>query len=330
MYKLDRCPSTLGDFGNGYSSQALQTLFDGEAVSPFLSFSFKDGGVALQASESKISVSGVQEKYPAVIENGEIRIARQGERSTHILKPFPLDRSLKDRHQIPANEHLTMQLASQVYGIDTAPNGLCFAKDGHPVFITRRFDILGEEKLLMEDFASVLSNGDPVGGNHFKYSGSYKNIAEGINRVVRASGNELRKLLKIIAFNYLYGNGDAHLKNFSLIMRDGDFCLSPSYDLMNTALHIDDGDFALSGDLDPDMVKSEVWERTGHPCVTDFVLFGERIGLDAVTGIDIMYSFREIPEAALRLIDRSFLSQKTKRSYLRIIRERHARFLRMD
>lgn len=77
----------------------------------------------------RISVSGVQEKFPAIIDNGKIRIAPDGERPTHILKPAPWDKTLRDRKQIPANEHLTMQIASQVYGIQTASNGINASAD---------------------------------------------------------------------------------------------------------------------------------------------------------------------------------------------------------
>lgn len=40
----------------------------------------------------------------------------------------------------PANEHLTMQLAAQVYGIETAANTVCFFKDGEMAYLTKRFD----------------------------------------------------------------------------------------------------------------------------------------------------------------------------------------------
>jgi serine/threonine-protein kinase HipA len=42
---------------------------------------------------------------------------------------------------MPANEHLTMQIARQVYGIETAENALIFFKDGAPAYITKRFDV---------------------------------------------------------------------------------------------------------------------------------------------------------------------------------------------
>ena len=53
-------------------------------------------------------------------------------------------------------------------------------------------------------------------------------------------------------FNYLFSNGDAHHKNFSLLETlQGDYRLSPAYDLLNTHLHVDDSVFALVDGLLP-------------------------------------------------------------------------------
>lgn len=146
MSEIKNCPSSLQEGFDTYSSKAIKTLFGGERVNPVLSFDideFRNAGEIANAMH-RISVSGVQEKFPAVIKSGEIRIAGDNERSTHILKPAPWDKTLVDRKHIPANEHLTMQIASQVYGIQTAANGLCFTPKGQPVYITRRFDILSD------------------------------------------------------------------------------------------------------------------------------------------------------------------------------------------
>ena len=63
---------------------------------------------------------------------------------------------------------------------------------------------------------------------------------------------EAPKLFKLILFNYLTSNGDAHFKNFSLIETSlGDFRLSPAYDLLNSRIHINDRDFALEDGLLP-------------------------------------------------------------------------------
>ena len=47
-----------------------------------------------------------------------------------------------------------MQLASQVYRIETAANGLCFYENEEAAYITRRFDIHSGGKYMQEDFAS--------------------------------------------------------------------------------------------------------------------------------------------------------------------------------
>ena len=134
MRTIDVCPSTLAPGFSGYSPHAVKALFYGVAVSPFISVNFGDEMDRHQMMENmnNMSISGAQEKFSAVIDNGNIRLCREGEQATHILKPSPFHLSLSTRKQIPANEHLTMQIAAQVYGIRTAVNGLCFSRcDAH-------------------------------------------------------------------------------------------------------------------------------------------------------------------------------------------------------
>ena len=128
MKELNHCPSTLADGFSIYSPTACKKLFDGQKVSHLLNFEIDEISKTSETmiAMRRISVSGAQEKFPAVIENGIIRISQTDERSRYILKPAPWDNTLYTRKQIPANEHLTMQITSQVYGIITAENGLCF------------------------------------------------------------------------------------------------------------------------------------------------------------------------------------------------------------
>jgi len=57
---------------------------------------------------------------------------------------------------MPANEHLTMQIASQVYSIETANNVLTFFKNGDPAYITRRFDVINDGSKLAQDILSTM------------------------------------------------------------------------------------------------------------------------------------------------------------------------------
>lgn len=331
MNEIRRCPSSLQEGFDGYSPKAAKLLFGGAKVSPVLGFDideFRSVGEMADAMR-RISVSGVQEKFPAVIDEGKIRIARAGERSTHILKPAPWDRTLRDRWQIPGNEHVTMQIASQAYGIPTAPNGLCFTPKGRPVYITRRFDLMPDgSKCLMEDFASLVGKNEQTDGEHYKYSGCYEDIADAVRKYVAAWMVDMESFYDRVVFNYIYANGDAHLKNFSLMASGRDYRLTPAYDLLNTGLHVVGDDFALEGGLSYGLVPGDVYERTGHPCRADFENFGIRIGLVRTRMMRMLDRYMEMSETAVRLIENSFLTEKMKRCYLRIVRERISRFVR--
>ena len=308
-------------------------LFDSKRVSLALDFDLDERHHTEEMTHAMqlISVSGVQEKFPAVVDGGKIRLARDGERSTHILKPAPWDASLNENWQIPANEHLTMQIASQVYGIATASNGLCSTPSGHPVYITRRFDVGPEgTKYPMEDMATLIGRSEAEGGTVFKYHGSYMEIMEAIRRYVEAWMVEMERFFELVVFNYIYANGDAHLKNFSIIRYGDDYRLSPAYDLMNTALHIHDADFALSDGLSPTLPKSDAYSRTGHPCRQDFEWFGKASGLVESRVGRILDKYTFIPDKTQELVESSRLTEKLKRSYLRIVGERIVRFNRYD
>ena len=314
-----------------YSPRVLKTLFFGKPVSPYLDFSIKGlkkSGEAVDAVE-RIPVSGVQEKFPAVVDGGKIRLARDGERSTHILKPAPWDETIATRRHIPANEHLTMQIASQVYGIQTAANGLCVSSDGQLVYITRRFDILPDgTKAEMEDFASVCGRNEQTDGLHFKYSGTYEDIARGIRRYVSGWMVDMERFLDLVVFNYIYGNGDDHLKNFSLIRQGEDYRLAPAYDLLNTSLHVQGDDFGLDGGLSLNLLRSDEYDRTGHPCRADFEQFASLIGIVPVRAAKLLDRYMAVPEETLTLLHDSYLPGKMQRTYLRIVKERVARFCR--
>ena len=318
MVEIKYCPSTLAEGYNTYSPQAVKRLFDGKKVSPFLDFNInelKQSDVIVRAMQ-RISVSGVQEKFPGLIDHNSIRIAESNERSTYIIKPAPWDETIATRKQIPANEHVTMQIARQVYGIVTAENGLCFTKDGQTVYITKRFDILPDgTKVEMEDFAALVGRNEQSDGTYFKYSGCYEDIAKCIRKTIPA-------------WMYIYANGDDHLKNFSIIRQGEDYRLAPAYDLLNINLHVISDDFGLDGALSPDIEKSDVYDRTGHPCRLDFERFGAQIGLTDVRIKRVLDKYMAIPELTTRLVGNSFLNDKMKRKYLRIVDERIKRFAR--
>ena len=86
----------------------------------------------------------------------------------------------------------------------------------------------------------------------------------------------------------------------------------------------------LVGGLSPDIEKSDVYDRTGHPCRLDFERFAERIGLPKKRAASVLDMFMDIPQETYTLINHSFLNDKMKRTYKRIIEGRKTRFIRQS
>lgn len=115
----------------------------------------------------------------------QLRLTKEGEHGTYILKPIPGD--LKKVEQVPANEHLTMQIAKQVYGINIAENAMIFFKNGSPAYITKWFDVKKEGgKWSNEDFATLAGKTKDNAGIDFKYDSSYEEISILIQKYVPA------------------------------------------------------------------------------------------------------------------------------------------------
>lgn len=320
---INVCPCTLQEGFSDYSPAARKTLFDSRAVSCMLDFdgphNDSSSNEAYLKNVGRISLSGVQPKASLVI-SGENRLVRPGEneRGTYIVKPAPSSYALLARQYCPANEHLTMQLASQVYRIETAANAVCFFRDGEAAYLCRRFDVGPDgRKYSQEDFASLAGLTNANGGSDYKYSNlSYEECADIIRMHVKAAPVEILKFFRLIVFNYLTLNDDAHLKNFSLINRgDGEYRLSPAYDLINTSLHLGEPRiFALDKGLFREGMQLSDTRTVGRK---DFEEFGRRIGLHARLVKRELDVFAAEQPLAKALIARSFLSASLKYSYLK-------------
>lgn len=332
MRTINVCPGTLVTGFDTYSPLCLRKVFDGRKVSHILDFSYRDNQAEIASAINRISISGVQEKLSAIVRKGKIQLTPQGESGRYIIKPAPDYRHLRFRNNIPANEHLTMQIANQVYKIRTAENALVFFADGDIAYITRRFDFAPDgSKILQDDFASLAGKTENNHGKDFKYTGSYEDAALLIRKNVAAWQVEMTKFFTLVVFNYMFSNGDAHLKNFSLqATNGGDYVLTPAYDLLNTSIHVDDGDFALQNGLIPESEYSEIYSRTGHPCKDDFITFGHHIGVLPQKIMSIIKMFSAEQPKVYELIENSFLEEKVKRMYKQSYLERLKRFQRSD
>jgi serine/threonine-protein kinase HipA len=312
LNKIKYCPGTLAKGYTTYSRACLSKLFKGRKVSYILPYdspaSNPETDNLFDNNRQRMSISGVQEKFSLLLEKNKLRLIKQGEQGEYILKPIPSVG--KKREFMPANEHLTMQIAKQIYAIEVAENALIFFKNGSPAYITKRFDLEEDgSKLAQEDFASLLGRTPQTHGEQYKYSGNYLELFEIMKKLVPAYQIEAPKLLKILFFNYLFANGDAHFKNFSIIETSmGDFKLSPAYDLLNSRIHIDDKDFALEDGLLPKNVAQ-------GKVLSNFHILSEKAGINKNIYDDILYTMLNKTDLVEKLTFSSFLDEKTQRNY---------------
>jgi len=311
--EINRCPGTLAAGFATYSRTCIKRVFNGNKVNHILPYnslqSNQNGDDSFEDNATRISISGVQEKFSFIQLKNKIRLTKEGEQGTHIFKPIP--NGSKNADQMPANEHLTMQIAQKVFGIETAENALIFFGNGDPAYITKRFDVVtGGLKLAQEDFASLAGKSPQTHGADYKYLGSYWDLFELMRENLPSYKVESLKLFKLLVFNYLFSNGDAHLKNFSIIETPlGDFKLSPAYDLLNSRIHIEDKDFALNEGLMP--------ARMGQGNVAkQFQLLADYAGIQEKQRNTILALMVSKTENVKNLIDASFLKDGIKRNYL--------------
>lgn len=321
-----RCPADLRQSAHGYSRMGRLALWGGAAVSPQLAFDLPrtpDLDAPATQQLGRLSLSGLQEKYSLRQDGRELSLTGPDAQGTHILKPIISTTVAQRPELMPANEHLSMRLAAQVFDLRTAPSGLLFFADGTPAYVTRRFDVRDDGgKWAVEDFAALAGRTPATHGPDFKYEGHYLELFELLRQYVGAYVVEAGALFELLVFNYLIGNGDAHYKNFSLReTRFGDYVLAPAYDLLNTTLHVSDTPFALHGGLLPtDLARGKIGAQ--------FRVLAAEAGLP---GAITQRFFERLPaytERVAALIERSFLPERARRSYLQGYQTRLRKLLR--
>ncbi|MBF0593550.1 MAG: HipA domain-containing protein [Candidatus Omnitrophica bacterium] len=181
-------------------------------------------GVSLKAQEmvGKMSISGVQPKLSVRLagKDGEARLEVTGDGGQYILKP-----QVQAFAHLPQNEELCMGVAENL-GINVPPHCLVHLKDHSLAYVVKRFDRVGRFKVHQEDFAQVL-------GKENKYDGSVEEIGRKLKAVSEVPGLDVQLFFELVVFNFLIGNGDAHVKNYSIIYdEEGRVRLAPAYDLV--------------------------------------------------------------------------------------------------
>jgi serine/threonine-protein kinase HipA len=312
LLEIKNCPGTLAEGFGTYSRTCLNKVFQGKKVDHVLPYdapaSNTETDELFEENRKNISISGVQEKFSVLLVKNKLRLINESERGTYILKPIPAGGKKPD--QMPANEHLTMQIARQIYRIETAENALIFFRNGAPAYITKRFDVKEDgTKLAQEDFASIAKRIPQTHGEQYKYLGNYLEMFQLIEKYLPAYKLESIKLLKLLMFNYLFSNGDAHFKNFSLLETPmGDYRLSPAYDLLNSRIHIADKDFALDEGLLPkNLAEGKMSQQ--------FNILSKTTGIPDKIYKDTLSLMLSKSSLVEKMIDVSFLDEPTKRNY---------------
>ncbi len=226
----------------------------------------------------KFSLAGVQIKFSAVREaSGGLTIPAFGRGGSWIVK-LPSERF----EAVPENEYAMMQLAARVGlnvpEIDLVPvaniQGLPVGmREDDLAFVIRRFDREGGRRIHIEDFGQVfhLFPGE-------KYTkASYGNIA----RVIWSEMGEpgLREFIARLVFNAAIGNGDMHVKNWSLIYPDGHKPeLAPAYDFLSTLTYVSGRETMALG-----LAGTKDFRDVSEPLLTHFA---DKVGLPVEIVLD--------------------------------------------
>jgi serine/threonine-protein kinase HipA len=311
----------------GYCNTCRNKLFDGKRINHILNFAppRADNLLAYGEKTKSFSIPGVQLKYSLKADKKQLILTEK--EGQYILKPIPHAAFLTRREDAPENEHLTMQIARQLFKMPVAENALIYFNDQTPAYITRRFDVtIDGIKYLQEDFAQISGRAEYTHGKNFKYSGTYEEIGKLIRKYVAAHITALEGFFKVVLFNYIFSNGDAHLKNFSLYKTDfEDYALTKSYDLMCTALHTPhESDSAL--DLYEGDIDSSFYQKFGCYGRENFEELAKRIGLLFNRAGNIIDGMLANQDEVLKMINKSYLSKEAKEKYIHHYNNKVARF----
>ena len=281
-----------------------------------LDFSASDLNLPVNREKTRrASISGVQDKVQLKRVRGGFAVVESG--GDYILKPVPRNTYAELASDIPANEALTMDIAEKVFRVKTAEHELVEMKDGEYAYLTRRFDWRGGERVQQEDFCQLAGRSPETHGENYKYDASYEELADLVRRFCPAAAVENPKVFFLILFNYVFANGDAHLKNFSLYRSEqGDYVLTPAYDLLNTSVHFPNEPTATGLDFFADGHFTAAYETLGFHSSADFIELGRTFGVAEDEVREQLAMFAERRAAVERMLAESALSDEAKARYL--------------
>lgn len=303
---MSRCPITYETISEGrYSRKALHKLSPKLDELLDLPYSVEEQIHEAEKRATKMSIQGVQPKLSAKLNvKGKVfEVVDTGGR--FILKPQnQLYRCL------PENEAITMHLASAV-GIETPFHGMIYAKDDTLTYFIKRFDRQGYRKRALEDFAQLAGLSRVT-----KYNYSMERLVPILEQHCTFPKLEKLKLLRLTLFNYLVGNEDAHLKNFSLIRVNQKIQLSPAYDLLNTTI-------VMKATEELALPLNGKKNNLNRNLFFNYYAI-DRLNLTERVIDQVDQEFRSSIDSWKSLIEKSFLTEELKQEYWEVISQRRA------
>jgi serine/threonine-protein kinase HipA len=309
-----RCPITYEPLQKGeekYSQKGLSLLSKKLYHLndfPYTQQAQKEEAISLAG---KLSIQGVQPKLSLLLDakHETFLIAPQG--GLYILK------MQSDWPNLPENEDLTMRLA-KIVGLEVPLHGLLYCQDQTFSYWIRRFDRpSARQKLPLEDFAQLLSH-----TRETKYEASMEQVIEVIDHHTSFPVLEKEKLFLLTLFNFLVGNEDMHLKNFSLLRVGDKISLSPCYDLLNTTLAL--------GKAVKEELALPLQGKKNKLTAEDLVsYFGRvRLGLSERRLDYHLDLLKRAQEVWFSLISSSFLEKHQKVAYAELVKARAQRLFK--
>lgn len=307
---MNRCPITYEFCGmDRYSEKGLRMIAPKLTYLNDLPYTAVELRQEAANRAKKLSIQGVQPKLSAAISivDQEFKIVDQF--GTYIIKPqndlFP---------QLPENEDVTMRMA-KVFGLEVPFHGMLYGKDGSLSYFIKRFDRYGKgSKYATEDFAQLTGNTRDT-----KYRFTMEKLIPVLDEYCSFPAIEKADFFKRILFCYVTGNEDMHLKNFSLITKNGKTTLAPIYDFLNSTIAIKNSEEEIALTLKG---------KKSNLKATDFIdYYGkERLQLSEKTIASILEQMKKATPEWKELLEISFLSDDMKEKYLGLLENRLGMF----
>ncbi len=314
MSKCLYCYQELDTMSEGDYHPKCNKSFYGTQYAPILPYQlYEMEKLAKESAALSITVPGVQPKLSLGWIKKELENGHQGRLTimdaidgNFILKP---QNSLYP--QMPETEHLSMKLAA-LFKIDIVPVNMIRLASGELCYITKRIDRNPDgSKNHMIDFQQILELED-------KYKGTMETLGKTIGELSANTLLDKLRFFELTVFNYIIGNNDMHLKNFSMWRSDQQWTLSPAYDLLNVKLMLpkDEEDTALM------LGGKKMNFSKGY-----FDRFANDLKLNEKQ-INAVYKrlVKWLPEAT-HLIDLSFLTKKRQIDFKDLITQRVKQFM---